>query len=169
MSSISAPWPPRDEDGHIVWPDDREERVRLARRLFGSALVQTMDYYINQATDWVTNPLPDTPYEYENYPSLSDRAYRECFASMNDKQREITLHMIRRGLSGVLISTLSRLDQFDVEVMISLIGKGLDGQRIEVPITSVDEELAKQFIECDDEFGEHATQLADDLKFPPRW
>jgi hypothetical protein len=164
---ITPSWPQRDEDGQVVWPDDREERERLARRLFGSALVQAMDSYINQATDWVTNPLSAKTYEYENYLSVTDRTYRACFASMNDKQRDVTLHMIRSLLSGVLISTLSLLDQFDAEVMISLVGKSPDGQRIEVPITSADEELARQFIECNDEFGEHAIRLADDLKLPP--
>jgi hypothetical protein len=170
MPSNAPPWPPLDEQGHIVLPDDPDERVHLARRVFGRVLVQAMDYYINLATDWAANPLPAEPYEFENYATERDRAYRACFASMSDKQREITLHMIRRFLDGVLMSSLTALDQFwKSDVKISLIGKVPDGQQVEVPITAVDADLAAQFVECSEEFSEHAVQLAEDLKLPPQW
>jgi hypothetical protein len=168
VTSETPRWPPLDENAQVVWPEDQEEQVQLARRLFGKALVETMDCYINLVTDYATNPLPDKPYEIDNYYSEKDRTYRRCFASMTSKQREIILHMIRGVIDGVLISSLTRLDQFWMaEVKISLVGRDTSRQPIEIPITSVEAELARQFVECTDLFSEHAARLADDLKLPP--
>jgi hypothetical protein len=168
VSAPTPPWPPLDENGLVVWPTDHEERIHLARRLFGQALVQTMDYYLKEATHYASNPMPDRPYEFENYASCTDRAYRACFASMTSKQREITLHLVRRLLDGVVISSLSRLDQFGIaQVRISLVGHDRDGQPIDIPITSPEAERAGQFVECTEEFSEYASQLADDIRLPP--
>jgi hypothetical protein len=96
----------------LVWPTRHDERVFLARRLFGQVLVETMDYYIKEATDFASNPTADGQFEIENHLSCTERAYRGCFASMARKQREITLHLIRQLTSRPLISSLTRLDQF---------------------------------------------------------
>jgi hypothetical protein len=168
MSTETPRWFPLDEDGRLVWPTNHDERVSLARRLLGQALIETMDYYIKEATDFASNPTADRLFEIENYLSCTDRAYRGCFASMASKQREITLHLIRQLVSGVLVSSLTRLDQFGLaEVRISLVGHDREGQPIDVPITSPEAELAGQFVECMEEFSEYAIQLTDDLKLPP--
>jgi hypothetical protein len=168
VTSGTPHWPPLDENAQVIWPEEQDERVRLARRLFGKALVETMDCHINLVTDYAANPQPDKPYETDNYASETDHTYRGCFASMTSKQREIILHLIRGLIDGVLISSLTALDQFWVaEVKISLVGKDTSHQQIEIPITSVEAELAGQFVDCIDEFSVHAYRLADDLKLPP--
>jgi hypothetical protein len=139
MSPETPRWPPLDGDGRLVWPTNHDERVFLARRLLGQALVETMDYYIKEATDFASNPTADRHFEIENYFSCTDRAYRGCFALMASKQREITLHLIRQFVSGVLVCSLTRLDRFGLaEVRIALVGHDRDGQPIDVPSTSPD-------------------------------
>ena len=169
MPTGPSQWPPLDEDAHIIWPLDLDERVQLARKLFNRVLVETMDNYLDHAVDVVNNPRPAKPYETENWLSGVDRAYRQVFSSLNAKQKEIVLRLVRDVVEGVLLQALIRLDQFYIaEVKIALAGKGPDGQAIDVPVTSVEAELAEQFVQSTEELSKYATQLADDLKSPPQ-
>ena len=89
MSTEPAPWPPLDEDARIIWPPDPLERARIARELFGRALIETMDNYLDYAVDMVINPGPAKPFEVENWLSGVDRAYRQSFSSMSAEQKQI--------------------------------------------------------------------------------
>ena len=71
---------------------------------------------------------------------------------------------------GVLVSALTSLDQFHVaDVKIALVGRGPDGQPIEVPVTSIEANLAEQFVESTEKLSKYATQLTDDLRSPPHY
>lgn len=169
MPTEPTPRPSLDEDARIIWPADPQKRARLAQQLFGRSLVETMDYYLDYAVDMVVNPRPAKPFEVENWLSGVDHAYRQSFSSMSEQQKRIVLRLVRDVVGGVLASALSRLDQFHVaDVRIVLVGRGPDGQSVEAPVTSIEADLAKQFVECTEEFSRHATQLADDLRSPPQ-
>lgn len=128
-----------------------------------------MDNYLDYAVDRVTNPQPAQPFEIENWLSGVDRAYRQCFSSMSDRQKQIVLRLVRDVVDGVLLQTLTSLDQFYVaDVKIALVGNGPDGQAVEVPVTSLETDLAELFVQCTEEFSRYSTQLVDDLKSPPQ-
>jgi hypothetical protein len=128
-----------------------------------------MDAFLDYAVDKVTNPRPARPFEIDNWLSGVDRAYRECFSSMSDRQKQIVLRLVRHLVDGVLSEALARLDQFYVaHVKIALVGKGPDGQPVEVPVTSIETDLAALFAQCTEEFSRYGTQLIDDLKLPPQ-
>jgi hypothetical protein len=171
MSTDELPqWPPLDPEGRIVWPDHDAERVQLARRLFGEAIVGRADYWIDWAYDLITNPEPPKPYPHENYASEEDRAYRKCFSTLNERQKQVIHRLIRRLVDGVAFSILSRLDQFGAggdRVEISLIGRRSEGEPVEVPITAPDEEMHEQYIQWQEEFGKHSQELLIDLQGPP--
>jgi|GEM_PF-6823428 len=159
-------WPPLDSAGRIVWPNDEAERVQLARRLFGEAIVGTTDYWIDHASDLITNPEPPRPYLHENSASEQDKVYRKCFATLSNNNKQVISHFIYKIVDGVVVSLLSRLDQFGCagdRVEISLIGKGPDGEQVEVPVTAVEEEMHQQYHSWQEEFGKHSENLTTDL------
>ena len=159
-------WPPLDPEGRIVWPDDNAERVQLARSLFFEAFVGEVDSWIDHAYDLITNPNPSKPYPHENFASEQDRAYRECFSTLTNRQRQVMLRFARNLADGVAVSILSRLDQFGVggdRVDISLIGRGPDGQQLEVLITAFEEEMREQYVEWQEQLSKHSEELSNDL------
>jgi hypothetical protein len=128
-----------------------------------------MDCYLDRAVDVVSNPRPLQPFEFDNWGSTVDMAYRQVFASLESTQKQIVLRLVREVASGVLLSALSGLDQFYIaEVKIALVGNGPNGQPMEVPVTSIETDLARLFVESGDELSKYAVQLADDLRSPPQ-
>jgi hypothetical protein len=169
VSNGPTSWPPLDDDARIIWPTDPHECALLARKLFGQGLVETMDGCLDHATDMVLSPSPARPFEAESWLACVDRAYRQSFSSMSEKQKQIVLRLVRHVVYGVLLQALTSLDQFYVaDVKIVLVGKGPDGQTLEAPVTSIEADLAEQFVLCTEEFSRHWTQLADDLRSPPQ-
>lgn len=172
MSMDSSPqWPPLDPEGRrFVWPDGDEQRVRLARRLFGWAIVGQVDYWIDYAYHLILNPGPDRPSFRDNYASEKEKSYRACFSTLNDTQRQLLLRLVRELADGVAMSILGSLDEFGLggdRVEISVIGRGSEGEQIVVPITAVDEEMYQQYVSWQEEFGRHSRELTDDLLGPP--
>jgi hypothetical protein len=64
-----------DAEARIVWPDLDAERVQLARRLFGEAIVGVADYWIDWIYNLITNSGPPRLYPHENDAFKEDRAY----------------------------------------------------------------------------------------------
>jgi hypothetical protein len=159
-------WLPRDDQGRVQWPSDVQEAEKLVRRLFGWALIGTMDYWIDHATSYLTDPVqPSRMKDHQNYAAIKDKEYRDCFKSLTEPQRQMTLKLVREIVHGALFSTISDLDQFPIgSIEIDLVEGRPDGTSRRIPITRADEDLFEAFVPWVEEFSTHADRLVDDLR-----
>ncbi len=102
-----------DDANAVRWPSDAASRIDLAQTLLGIHFVANSDYWFGYARDLIINPQPEKPYVRAwNEAAKKDRAYREAFATLDDKQREAVLQLLREVSDGATFSALVKLDQF---------------------------------------------------------
>lgn len=66
-----------DQFGRLNLPTDPKAQIPIARALLGSALVNTLDYWIAEALDKIEHPAPAEPYTRDNEFSRMDRGFKD--------------------------------------------------------------------------------------------
>lgn len=100
-------------DGSVLWPDDLEEQIYLARAILGRELIAVFDLWIEHANDLIENPEPKKPFLRPNKAYREDAYFRNNLGTLEPKQKKAVRDLIRTTVSGVLFSTLVTLDQGD--------------------------------------------------------
>lgn len=101
------------EDNEITWPQDGQERVRLARALYGKQLIGTFDYWFSHALDLIENAEPAKPFPRKNEAYKKDAYFRNRLSTLSAEQKQVVRHLIRTTAYGVLFGVLVDIDQSD--------------------------------------------------------
>jgi hypothetical protein len=102
-----------DDANAIKWPADARSKIDVSQTLLGIHFVANSDYWFGYAKDLIINPQPEKPYVRPwNEAAKKDRAYREAFSTLDDKQREAVLRLLQNVIDGATYSALVKLDQF---------------------------------------------------------
>ena len=152
-------------DRRILWPAESEDKATLGRTMLGVSFVSTLDYWIDVAVDYVTNPDNDDAFPRKNEAWKRDRAYRSVFAQLTIEQRRMVLKLVREVAHGVLFSTLVNVDQFPpADVHITLVERD-DNEQVarSVQIYAGNGDLHDEFCEWVARFSKHAEQIEADL------
>jgi hypothetical protein len=147
-------------DNRIIWPEDPVARKQLARDLLGFSLVATLDYWIDLATDYVSNPEPAEPFVRHNEAWKRDSLYRSVFRTLSTEQREMVLALVRDVTSGVLFGSIVDVDQFppaDVEIAMIEREDHAVGER--VVLTSGEGDLHDEVHDWINRFSHHASKF----------
>jgi hypothetical protein len=162
MQNLAEFWKANlNEDNQIAWPENEKERKQLACLLFGTAFIESLDYYIDLASDFVHHPNPAKPFVRKNAAYRRDKAYREIFSELTDAQKEMVMKLIRDVASGVLFSTLVRFDRFhNAEIDITVIDRK-SNERVAIAPEVV--ELHEQFFDWVQRFSKYNNELAGDI------
>jgi hypothetical protein len=150
-------------DRRILWP--AEDPATLGRTMLGVSFVSSLDYWIDLAVDYVTNPDSDKAFPRKNEAWKRDRAYRSVFAQLTVEQRGMVLKLVREVAHGVLFSTMVDVDQFSpADVRITLVERDESEQVVRnVEIYAGNGDLHDEFCEWVARFSKHAEQLEADL------
>lgn len=149
-----------DKFGNLKVPSDSKERFEMARKLLGSSLVDSMDYWLDFAIDKINNVSPAEPYIRENEYAKRDRALREPFAKFDKGSKEAVMQLLSATISGLLFGVLTDFDQFDFgDLSIRLRTKSENPVTIE--ITSPTEELHDELAGWIDTFSKYKERLAE--------
>ena len=152
-------------DRRILWPPESQDQATLGRTMLGISFVRTMDYWIDLAVDYVTNPGDDKVFERKNEAWKRDRAYRSAFAQLTAEQRTMVLKLVRQVAHGVLFSTMVDVDQFPpANVHIALVERDEDEQIARsVEIYAGNGDLHDELCDWVARFSKHAEQLDADV------
>ena len=136
----------KSDFGDIDVPSDEDEKIKLARTLFGSSIVNTLDYWIDRAKDFIDNNNPKEPFIRDNEPSRKDKRFRDTFSKLDNETKKIIIELINSTATGIAFSLLTNFDQFDFgELILSLKPKADD--KTEIRISSDLEDLHDELSE----------------------
>jgi hypothetical protein len=77
------------EFGDIEVPNDEEEKMKLARTLFGLSIINRLDYWLDYAKDYVDNDKPKEPFLRDNELSRKDKFLRDTFSKLDTEMIEV--------------------------------------------------------------------------------
>ena len=100
-----------DDEGTVHWPESRQEQTQLARALFGRSLMQSFDYWLDNAIDYLDNPEPEQPFPRKNEAFREDQYFRSELTTLTDRQARAVRSLIQDAMHGVLFSMLVAMDQ----------------------------------------------------------
>ena len=136
----------KSDFGDIEVPTDEEEKIKLARTLFGSSITNTLDYWIDYAKDLIDNDNPKEPFIRDNEVSRKDKHFRDTLSKLDNETKKIIIKLINSTATGIVFSLLTNFDQFDFgELTISLKPKADD--KTEIKISSDMEDLHDELSE----------------------
>lgn len=162
MQSIGDFWKANlNEDNQIVWPENEMDRKQLATLLFGTAFIESLDSWINLASDHVNQSNPEKPFVRRNEVYRRNKAYREIFSQLTDQQKDMVMKLIRDVASGVLFSTLVHFDQFyQAEVEITVVDSK---SKERVIIAPEGDDLHDQYFDWIKRFSQYGNELFGDI------
>jgi len=148
----------KSEFGDIETPNDEGERIKLARALFGLSLVNSLDYWLTQAKDYLDNDKPKEPFHRDNEFSRKDKYFRDAFSKLDNETREVVIDLINSTITGFAFSVLTNFDQFDFGKLI-LLFKPKSKNQTEISISSEFEDLHDDL----SEWIYHFSRYKDDI------
>lgn len=125
-------------DGSLTLPEGEEERKQAARSLFGSAMVECADVWIEQAGR-VLRGSPE-------------------FADLSDEQREAIQALVAYALYGSLYSQCVSIDQFTgAAIEVRLLEQDEKGTRLRETLIAgpAEDELHHAYFDWTDDFADH--------------
>jgi hypothetical protein len=111
MSKIEDHFAKYQVDGEIVWPDNSEERDRLASDLLGAEITSGLDYWVERAVDYVRNRVSATEFPRRNQAWQHDASMRAALAGLVPEQQTAVIRLVAETASGALFSALVAFDQ----------------------------------------------------------
>lgn len=69
--------------GDIEIPADDEEKIKLARTLPGLSIVDSIDYWLDYARDYLDNDSPKESFIRDNDASRRDKIFRDTFSKLD--------------------------------------------------------------------------------------
>jgi hypothetical protein len=119
--------------GDIEVPSDEEEKIKLARTLFGVSIVNALDYWLDYAKDLIDNDNPEEPVIRDNELSRKDKLFRDTFSKLDNETKKIIIKLINSITTGIVFSMLTNFDQFDFgELILFLKPKATDKTEIKI-------------------------------------
>jgi hypothetical protein len=102
-----------DQENQHLWPEDPEARAAMGRGLFGLAITNTLDSLFITWRERASNPNGRAEATPGSIVDLSDKAWRQGFASMSAEQREFVLRVVDAVLNSAAYRFAMTLDRFD--------------------------------------------------------
>ena len=100
-----------DDTGKMIWPQDTEERQKMARGLIGIELVSGVDYWLLLAEDRLDD-THDAPWaNADRKAQPDDTHHREVLRTLSEEQREAVRELLRYAVKGELYSFCIALDR----------------------------------------------------------
>src|SRR6478609_12231660 len=94
----------KSDFGDIEVPIDEEEKIELARALFGISIVEKLDYWLDHANDIIKNQDPNEPYIRDNEFSRKDKLLRDTFSKLYNPTKDIVIKLINSTSTGIIFS-----------------------------------------------------------------
>ena len=144
----------------IEIPENDQEKLKLARALFGYSIVDQLDCWLAIARDYIENKEPKEPFVRVNELSRKDKLFRETFSKLDAETKAIIIKLVNSTMTGIVFSLLTKLDQFDFgELKISLKPKSTDCT--EIKISSDSEDLHDELSEWIYSFSNFKDELVE--------
>ncbi len=102
-----------DQYGHVHIPEDILDRKELGKALLGASLINSLDYWLDDANDLIENAEPRELFIRKNEAYKIDKTFRDALSTLSDEQKMIVVRLIQRIATGLLFNILADLDQFD--------------------------------------------------------
>ena len=128
-----------DESGKYVWPENEEDRRKMARGLFGIELVSNADYWLLLADDELdgTHSAPWASADKKRQPDEMQR--QQILATLSVEQRQAVRDLLRHTVKGELYSFCIALDRTLGGSTISIASPDKRPDRVEVHSPEQDE------------------------------
>ena len=139
-----------DEEGHVVWPEDPEERRRVASGLLGSKVIESVQSATQEMLSHVDGrwPAPGSA-RYED-----DIRVAEQFKAMSPEQRAAVESLVEQTARLVGFSIFLGVEHFGpgrVEMSVRPISKGeIAGGPIGLAVV----EWQQAYLDWEEQFGE---------------
>jgi hypothetical protein len=128
-----------DESGKYVWPENTEDRQKMARALFGIELVSNVDYWLLLADDELdgTHSAPWANADKKLRPEEARR--KDILKTLSAEQRQAVRDLLRYTVKGELYSFCIALDPTLGGSTISLPSPDDRPERLEIHSAEQDE------------------------------
>src|SRR3982750_4486514 len=100
-----------DESGKYIWPENVEDRQKMARALFGIELVSSVDYWLLLADDELDG-AHTAPWANADRKLRPEQARRgDMLKTLSAEQRQAVRDLVRYAVKGELYSFCIALDR----------------------------------------------------------